>query len=183
MNRLFISGVDATSRPSHVRFDEYVPLSFSSYDDLLGGVRDIRLGNQASSFLEISLGLNSKTLRGFTLLFFHAVHLPKAIETLPQFIGLPMVEVDENLFFGRQGAQWMDCLIDFSIGIGNNFIEIDFGLLYLSDQMTVSGRVEFFLSSGCLAGIRLRECSEVELDIIREMAVGAPSVDRSASLE
>ena len=155
MNGIQILGIDPTARPSLVELDDYVPLSFRSYAPLLGGVRDVRLGNLSSDFLELTLGLDSNTLRGFTLVCFEAVHEIVPTGPLTEESGLPVLELDEVRFDGPLATQRVDLPVTFSVGFGDDSVEIDFGMLSAADRAFVCGPVRFLVNADSLLGIRV----------------------------
>lgn len=169
MNFIPILGTDATSRPTFVELDDYVPISFRSYEQGLGGVRDVRLGGLSPSFLELTLGLDSKTLRGFTLLCFESIHSPPPVCDLVETVGLPILDIDEARFQGRLATQWLDLPTTFSVGFGEDFLEIDLGLVATADRAIVCGPAKFLVSSTSLVGIRVSGLSPEQLTKVQGM--------------
>ncbi|MDR6891029.1 MULTISPECIES: hypothetical protein [Variovorax] len=170
MTKLAISGIDITVQPVvRIDVDDYVPLSFRSYAFGLGGVRDVRLGDLSSNFLELKLGLDSNTLRGITLLRFGTTH-----ELLPAFalreeVGLPILNVNEAHFEGPWATQCIDLPMAFSVAVGTDCVEIDFGMLFAADRASVFGPVKFFLNGDSLVGIRVFCLTREQLKKIQEM--------------
>lgn len=171
MEKLLVSGVDSASRSAYVEFDDYIPLKFRSYLPPLGGVRDVRLGNQSTSFLELTLGLETTTIRGFTLLCFDAMHSPVPIPAKYEVRGLPILDIDKELFQGRDATQWVDLQIPFSVGLGSNIIEIDFGSLRIAEQALICGSTKFLMNLNSLVGIQVLNLTEQEMRSARSMAV------------
>lgn len=137
----------------HIEVDEYVPLRFRSYEGTLGA-RYIRFGNFNGSLLEFLLDPNSMTVRGFTLTSFDAVHQPRAIAELPRTAGLPVVESTEG-FAGPTDAPRIDIKESFSVGFGEDFVEIDLGGLSDAQRVIVADRAEFFVGAVGLVGVRV----------------------------
>jgi len=169
MNAIPISGIDQTARPFFIELDDYVPIAFRSYAPLLGGVRDVRLGNLRTDFLELTLGIDSNTLRGFTLICFEAVHEFGQTGPSQEEPGLPVLELDEARFVGPSATQRIDLPMTFSVGFGDDCIEINFGILSAADRAFVCGPVKFLVNEDSLLGIQVLGLTREQLKKIRNM--------------
>lgn len=168
---ILISGVDNTPRPAFVEVEEYVPLSFRTYESTLGGVRDVRLGGLSSSFLELTLGIEINVLRGFTLLSFEAIHEPNISDRTIEREGLPILALDNLIFTGRIGTQYCDLPTLFSVGFGSDFIELMFdSQLSAAQQSIVCGNVRFFVGNNSLLGIRIYDLRQEQIAAVKSMA-------------
>ncbi len=166
-----VSGLDES--PLHgcrVEVDEYVPLRFRSYEGTLG-VKYVRFGDFSGSLLEFLLDPNSMTVRGFTLTSFDAVHQPRAIAELPRTTGLPIVVFDEG-FKGPVDAQRIDVREAFSVGFGEDFVEIDLGGLPDAQHVIVSGSVEFYVGAGGLVGVRVVCLTQQQVSMLKAQQTG-----------
>jgi hypothetical protein len=174
---ILISGLDITPRPAFIEIKDYVPLSFRSYESMLGGVRDVRLGGLSSSFLELTLGLESNVLRGFTLLSFDTIHEPKAFDFMVEREGLPVLALNSVVFSGRIGTQYCNLPMLFSVGFGIDFIELRFDeLLNTAERSIACGQVKFYINENSLLGIRVHGLRQEQITSIKSMV----AVDGSA---
>lgn len=171
MSKIQITGIDPTKWSTYIELDGYVPISFRSYEFALGGVRDARILNDGGSFLELKMGLNSTTLRGFTLLSFEKIHEPQTMNNLVEISGLPILAIDETRFEGRESTQYLDLPGTFSVGFGKDFVEIDLGMLSTATRVAVCGPARFFIDAFSLVGIQVSGLSEEEIAGIRVMVV------------
>lgn len=152
----------------YIEFDDYVPLRCKSYAGTLG-VKYLRLGNFETSLLELQLDPAEFSIRGFTLTAFDTLHAPKEFKELPVLHGLPVVRLDENKKFqGPRFAQRMDIPENFSVGFGEDFLEIQLGLKEEPDKLIKSGSVEFCIYSGMLICIRILGLTSNQLMQIKE---------------
>lgn len=147
------SSNEASLHGCRVEVDEYVPLRFRSYEGTLG-VKYVRFGNFSGSLLEFLLDPNSMAIRGFTLTSFDTVHQPRAIAELPQSSGLPIVEFAEG-FGGPVDAQRINVKADFSVGLGEDFVEIDLGGLSDARRVIVADMARFYVGVARLVGVRV----------------------------
>jgi hypothetical protein len=161
-----VSGLSgAPLQGCRVEVDEYVPLRFCSYEGTLG-VRYVRLGNFSGSLLEFLIDPYSMTVRGFTLTCFDAVHQPRAIAVLPRTAGLPIIKLSED-FYGPIGAQRVDIREAFSVGFGEDFVEINLGKLSEAQRVVVAGTAEFYVGATGLVGIRVVGLAEQQVSMVK----------------
>jgi hypothetical protein len=181
---ILISGVDLTPRPAFIEIEDYVLLSFRSYESTLGGVRDVRLGGLPSFFLELTLGLEVTVLRGFTLLSFDAIHEPKAFDSMAEREGLPVLTLNNVVFSGRIGTHYCDLPMLFSVGFGIDFIELRFDeLLNTAERSIACGQVKFYINGNSLLGIRVHGLRQEKITSIKSMMAVDGSAGSSAPNE
>jgi hypothetical protein len=157
---------DASTFKCQIEIDDYVPLRFRSYDGTLG-VKYFRVGNFDTSLLEFLLEPVSLVIRGFTLTSFDRFHEPMKIQRLPTEDGLPVVALTgEQKFQGPSDAPRIDLREEFSVGLGENFVEIDLGGITSASNNIQLGQVTFFTKSGHLVGIRVTELRPEQLAIL-----------------
>lgn len=148
-----------------IEIDEYVPLRFRSYEDVLG-LKHIRLGDFSDSLFEISVDPTSMVLRGFTLTAFKESHELRSIGILPVMNGLPIIETLYN-FYGPIGAQYTDIRTQFSVGFGGDVVEIDFGGLCDAQRTIIYANVAFYLGRvNDLVGIRVIGLTPKQVSIL-----------------
>jgi hypothetical protein len=162
---------DASPFKCQIEIDDYVPLRFRSYVGTLG-VKYLRIGNFETSLLEFLLEPESLVIRGFTLTSFDKSHEPMKIQSLPTDEGLPVILLkDEQEFQGPTGAPRIDLREEFSVGLGENFVEIDFGGIAAASNAVKIGNVVFFTKVGRLVGIRVTELKPEQLSILKRNIV------------
>jgi hypothetical protein len=115
------------------------------------------------------LGLDSNTLRGFTLICFKAVHEFGQTGPSPEEPGLPVLELDEVRFVGPLATQRIDLPMTFSVGFGDDCVEINFGMLSAADRAFVCGPVKFLVNKDSLLGIQVLGLTREQLKKIRNM--------------
>lgn len=166
-----VTGIDKSpSRGCRIEFDEYVPLRFRTYEGTLG-VKYVRVGDLSGSLLEFLLASDSMAVRGFTLTSFNAVHQPGAIAELPRTSGSPIMAFDEG-FKGPIDAQRIDVREAFSVGFGEDFVEIDLGGLSNAQHVVVSGTAEFYVGLEELLGVRVIRLTQQQISILKMMQTG-----------
>lgn len=164
-NTIAISGLsEAPLQHLQIEIDDYVPLRFRSYEGVLG-VQYVRWGNFSTSLLEFLLDPSSMAIRGLTLLCFDAVHQPRVTAALPQTSGLPVVGGFEA-FDGPVGAQRVDIGQSFSVGFGEDFLEIDLGLLSEAERVIAAGPVRFYVNQVGLMGVRVVDLTKQQLSMV-----------------
>lgn len=144
-----------------VTVDDYIPLRWRSYEGTLGG-RLVRLGNFKTSLLEIIVEADSMTIRGCTLTLADRQHrpLPRVGQRVVE--GLPIIAVAGD-FVGQAGLERMDLHREFSVGWGEDFVELDFGELAKANQRVTCGAVEFLVAEGWLQGMRIAGLSRAQV--------------------
>lgn len=134
-----------------VTVDDYVPLRWRSYEGSLGG-RLVRFGNFRTSLLEIVVESDSMLVRGFTLTLADRQHWPLPREPRRLVEGLPIMSVAAG-FVGQPGLERMDLHQEFSVGWGEDFVEIDLGDLEKASHVVACGAVTFHVAGGRLRGL------------------------------
>jgi len=158
---------DASSLQCRIEIDDYVPLRFRSYEGTLG-VKYLRVGNFETSLLEFLLEPETLVIRGFTLTSFDSSHQPMSIQPLPTEDGLPAIGlISGQEFQGPSGAPRIDLREDFSVGLGEDFLEIDLGGIASASSVIKKGQVAFFIKSGRLLGLRVTELRPEQVSILR----------------
>lgn len=150
----------------HVEVDEYVPLRFRSYEGTLG-VKYLRLGNFSSSLIELLLDPSSMVICGFTLTSFEAVHKPKGNAGLPRYAGLPVLAIAPEDFNGPLDAQRIDIRENFSVGFGQDFVEIDLGGLPEARRIIEAGPVAFYVGTNSLVGLRVNGLNQKQISMLK----------------
>jgi hypothetical protein len=167
MPMISISGVSLTAESQCViEVDEYVPIRYRSYQGVIG-VKYLRLGDFTSSLIELLIDPTSLTVRGFTLLSYKAIHRPSVMRKLPKILGMPIVAVNEGDFCGAVGAQRVDQSCDFSVGFGEDFVEIDLGHLTEAQRIIKAGTVEFYSDETDIFGIRITELTPTQMCMLK----------------
>ena len=162
-----IAGTEEGTYPDTIiEVDEYVPIKFRSYRGTLG-VKYVRLGNFEDSLMEFLLDPASFAIRGFTLTSFNSVHRPRGLKELVTAVGLPMLAIDKSNFQGPIDAQRIDIHEDFSVGFGEQLLEIDFGSIAKAEKIVKSDPIEFYISKEALAGLRVMNLSAKQIAILQ----------------
>ena len=163
-----VAGLNEAPLPvCHVEVDEYVPLRFRSYEGTLGVIY-LRLGNFSSSLLEFLLDPSSMTVRGFTLTSFDTVHQPNEIVGLPRATGLPVIDVAAaGDFGGPVGARRIDIARAFSVGLGDDFLEVDLGGFSEAKHVIAGGPAEFYIATSSLVGLRVVGLNQDQISMLR----------------
>ena len=73
---------------------------------------------------------------------------------MPRIAGLPIVEFVEG-FGGPVDAQRIDVKEAFSVGLGEDFVEIDLGGLSDARRVIVADMAEFYVGAAGLVGVRV----------------------------
>ena len=160
---------DSTELPCIVEADFYVPIRFQSYNTTLGGARYIQLGNFRTSLLELRVPPTSMTLRGFTVTLADATHTEPLNGCGPISSGLPILELAPGeRFQGSEAAQRIKLPIEFSVLLGDNYIEARFGGAKAFDRMLTHDNVQFLVHNDTLVGLRTIQLSETDMEALRE---------------
>lgn len=156
-----------------VQVDEYVPLRFRSYAGLIE-VRAVRYGDFDRSLVEFDLD-SENVLRGFTLIAYCARHSPRTpIQNLKRSTGLPVLNISQTPWEGPEGARRVDVRRDFSLGIGEGFVELDLGSaerIQSASEILVAGQIEFCFSLFEFVGLRVLGLSSREIEMIGNQVV------------
>lgn len=102
------------------------------------------------------------TIRGCTLILADRQHRPSSRQAHSTVEGLPIIAVAGD-FVGQAGLERMDLHREFSVGWGEDFVEIDFGELAKANQLVTCGAAEFFVAEGSLQGMRIVGLSRAQV--------------------
>ena len=156
---LIASVNEVTATECRVEIDEKVPLRYRTYSGTIGG-KFVEIGDGAGCLLEFIIDPVSYVIRGITLISFDVTYQPSTIPCLPFSVGLPVICIQKGeCFDGPMDAQRLEIFQKFSVGMGNDFIEIDFGDLSRANKLIKYTHVVFFLKFDLLVGIRVYRLS------------------------
>ena len=80
--------------------------------------------------------------------------------------GLPIVKFSEG-FNGPIDAQRVDVREAFSVGFGEDFVEIDLGNLAEAQRVVVAGTAEFYVGAVGLVGVRVIGLTEQQVSMLK----------------
>lgn len=167
MNTIQVLGVHSMQDDLCViEMDEFIPLSFKSYSNVLGGVY-IQIGNHTTTLMDIVVDPVSRVLRGATLICFDSfapwpsMGQKRVSEGLPRLSG-PWDRSDHS----RLDYQAISIHRDFWVSIRGDECLIYWGNLADELQSAIFGRMEFFFVAEELRGIRVSELSQQEQSLI-----------------
>jgi len=160
-----ISGyVDFNSDFFSIEVDDYVPLRFRSYDGVVGGGY-CRVFGEKNSLFEFIFDSKNGVVRGATLTSFSKIHSIAGMGDVEVVFGLPVLS--ENIRRRFLPFEKLDFNIDFSVGFGGDFVEIDFGFICDSVFLLRFGSVEFFINKkNFISGMRFVELPASDLERI-----------------
>lgn len=165
---LKIVGFTSSSEyPCIVSVNDYVPITFRTQREPLGGARYIRLGNFENCLLELIVSANSMTLRGVTLTLVGQVErdLMTGVDTGPT--GLPVLELPQGIeFTGPLASQRANVACNFSLATSGDVAEISIANNKLFDARVIHGNAWFLMKEGELVGIRFLGLDAESINVI-----------------
>ena len=151
-----------------VEIDEYVPLRMRSYSRKCDVPIALRTGNFDTSILEFDVDPMTCGLHGVTLVCFDQLAPVWETGVLPTERGLPVVMMPgRNEFEGPDHALRFDRNGAFAVGIGVDFIEVDFAGLSSSTKIIENGQAQFYLRENQLTGLRVSGLSSKQIALMR----------------
>jgi len=182
-----LSGVMACGAKNfHMAVDEYIPMHFYVNNPFIETAEyHIRIGNLASTLFIIPVNPERMEVAEFQLFSFDKSHSPKGRRELPAITGLPMLKAQAEDFEARPDGYGLDIFRIFSVGIGDNFLEIEFSEISSANHIITSGPMDFYVHSSdgppvrktdsvvyyeggaILAGIRINKLKRQQTDILR----------------
>lgn len=179
--QLRLEGVEeAGGLPSSIDAgDDYIPLQFRTFPDPpgLGRKRYLLLGRRGPAeetgpgtsvirdwqHLELKVSHASMTLRAFTLVGSNTISQRRLVGPADSIAGLPILRLPVGSSFDGPYAQTD---LDFAVFIEEAAVELQIGKLLSYDTAYRHGRVDFLISEGTLAGIRIQGLSKAETEHI-----------------
>lgn len=150
-----------------VETDDYVPLTFRA-KILVDAVEHYMLGQGGRSLLELKVDSSSRALFGLTLTLFDEEHVPSLIQVPVRDAGLPQIATSDS-YSGIAEFKRVETNIPLSVGYGDDFVEITFGDIGSADRVISCDRMEFYISSGTLVGVRAVSLSSAEVANVRSL--------------
>jgi len=159
---VFSSTFNSDDVQVRLEFDEYIPFSVTTRKGLLGA-KYLRLGDFERNLLEIMLDPISFAVRGLTLVCFDSLHIPAVKRVLPEQVGLPVLDLHDSQLSELLDRPWAELKANFTLGISNDFAELDLYGIAGSDNVIRSERLEFYCRDKVLLGIRLSHLKSNEI--------------------
>ncbi|GLQ86717.1 hypothetical protein [Dyella flagellata] len=151
-----------------VNVNEYVPITFRTQRQPLGGARYIRMGNFENNLLELIVSSDSMTLRGVTVTLVGEVghNLMRGVDTGPT--GLPVLELPGGTeFTGPASARRANIGCNFSLATSEDIAEISINENKDFDSRVSYGDVWFLIRNEELVGIRFLNLDIESISMIR----------------
>ena len=153
-----------------IAYENYVPIRFRSYlkpGDVEEGVRHFLLGTQRRR-LDLIVTRQSFVLRGLTIDVFDRVSgegLVGPSQTVG--FGLPVLRLPQGVEFIDEESMAVDTGIDFSVFVGESFVEVKIGGASSFDRAYRHGDVRFLIDSQALVGIRIEGLSQEQVELFK----------------
>jgi hypothetical protein len=140
--------------PCLLELDEYVPLSFRTYESPLGASY-VRLGNYSTTLLELAVDPNTKMLRGATVTCYEVLSAWPELRVVSESDGLPVLEP----VFDRTSR--IDLGEDFHVSVREGEVLVFWGDLNACNQCNFA-QVHCLVHAGQLRAIRFSGLSDDE---------------------
>ncbi|KQV95037.1 hypothetical protein ASC91_25765 [Pelomonas sp. Root1237] len=95
------------------------------------------------------------TIRGMALISVDSIHRPKAATGLPRTLGLPILNLLTKDFLNEAYGLRIDAEVPFSVGYGDDFVEVDLGGMEEAGRIIQCDQAEFYLKLETLLGVRV----------------------------
>jgi hypothetical protein len=147
-----------------LHIDDYVPLDFRTNESPIGASY-VRLGNCATTLLEIAVEPNDRILRGVTITSFEVVSEWPEVEVTSKSEGMPVL--------GSYDGQPMriDLQVAFQVSVRDGEILVFWGELHGCHESDFQ-RVHCLVCDGQLRGIRFSGLSDAEVALFTTHAQG-----------
>lgn len=150
-----------------VEIDSYVPISFRTQSEPLGGVRYVRFGNFSTQLLEVQFPLESSELSGFTLVCGEGVTTERLVEDGSLEVGLPVIALPPaQEFWGWDTVPRIDIQNRVAVSCIQRRAEIRLGAAKAFDRRIVHGRVEFLVLEDVLVGLGVLDLTDEEQHVL-----------------
>jgi hypothetical protein len=167
---------DVAKAKSIVNIDPYIPISFRSRSQPIGGARYIRLGDFKTQLLELQFPAESLTLSGFTVVSGQGSARGVLAGDGPSSSGLPVIRMPEGqVFSDASRIQRLDIGTNFTVSCADGQADIALGAAETFNRKVVYGRVQFLLSDDVLVGLRVVDLVDKERCTLLDYIAGHPS--------
>jgi len=163
-----------SQRPCIVEINSYVPISFRSQNQPIGGARYIRLGDFKTRLLELQLPSESLVVSGFTLVSVEGSLQDALVGQGPSIVGLPAISMPQGQDFSGRIPR-LDIQTEIALFCGDGQVEVRLGAAEIFNRRVVHRRVQFLLLDDVLVGLRVVDLSEVEQQTLRGYVAQHPS--------
>lgn len=161
--------LDEGTHPAHcdIRIDRYNPLDLEMRPWDNDSRRELRIHGR-NSILQLWVGCRYLDMQGVCVAWPDKVHSPGVPPELPTAPGRPRLYLPiryKHQFwrpFDQEWDEWWldDIQAEFSVGLGDNFFEIDIDGIGRADSCLVYDRLTFCIAENALVGLRVRLVSK-----------------------
>jgi len=141
-----LSGISRVARNKYIIKADRHEIPLLCIDDALMDDYFIHIGDLDASDLEIPVDSRRMEICGFKLFSFAFSGAPRANPALPRITGYPLLKAERKLFTQEHNKKHsMGIWKEFSVGIGHNFMEVNFGGISDASHIIVAGPMEFYV--------------------------------------
>jgi hypothetical protein len=164
---LRVAGIRADSEAlCIVNIDSYVPISFSSRSQPIGGARYVRFGNFSTQLLEVQFPPESLLLSGFTLVCAEGAAAEGLFGNGSSIAGLPILALPAAQAFSHNAVPRIDIQSRVAVSCIQDRAEIKLGAAKTFNRRITHGRVEFLLLDDVLVGLRVLDLADEEQHVL-----------------
>ncbi len=165
-NALKVTGVKAArGAPLVLEFDEFVPLQFRTYHEVLGSGY-LQLGNRSTTLIDLAVEAYSQVVRAVTVTSFDVLSPWPPFSITARSDGLPILSTD------FEGWRVVDLEREFKVSVRDGQILISWGELDLCEVLEFQRQVRFLVRGGEFAGVWFVGLSKEDIKLFLSHAQG-----------